>query len=298
MQSNDKKIAAGITLFNPETERLRENIKATISQVGHLYIIDNDSNNTAGIKVEYSTDDRVTIISNDRNKGVAAALNQMCNAAIEDGFEWIMTLDQDSLPEGDIIEKYLPYIEKNEVALITPKFSDDNEPDMIFSEKDEPFSFIERCNTSASLVRLSVFKAVGGFDERMFIDCVDFDYCTTLIENGYKILRVNNAVLHHRLGEASEVRFFIPIGRVFGIKKLQKSFFTYNHPPLRTYYYARNIRFYAYKHKDSIDLKTEKRVYIKWLVLKLGFEKQKFAKLRAILKGKKDAKKMIKEYLK
>lgn len=298
MQSNDKKIAAGITLFNPETERLRENIKATLSQVGHLYIIDNDSNNTAGIKVEYSTDDRVTIISNDQNKGVAAALNQMCNAAIEDGFEWIMTLDQDSLPEGDIIEKYLPYIEKSEVALITPKFSDDNEPDMIFSEKDEPFSFIERCNTSASLVRLSVFKAVGGFDERMFIDCVDFDYCTTLIENGYKILRVNNAVLHHRLGEASEVRFFIPIGRIFGIKRLQKSFFTYNHPPLRTYYYARNIRFYAYKHKDSIDLKTEKRVYIKWLVLKLGFEKQKFAKLRAILKGKKDAKKMIKEYLK
>ena len=298
MLSDGKRIAAGITLYNPEIERLKDNIKATLGQVERLYIVDNDSNNTAGIKVDLALDERVTIISNAENKGVAAALNRMCNAAIEDGFDWIMTLDQDSLPENDIVEKYLPFTENEEVALITPKFDDDNEPDMIFSEKDEPTTFIERCNTSASLVRLSVFKEVGGFDEKMFIDCVDFDYCTTLIENGYKILRVNSAVLHHRLGEASEVKFFIPIGRLFGIKKLQKSFFTYNHSPLRTYYYARNIRYYAYKHRNTIDLKTEKRVYLKWLVLKLGFEKQKFAKLKAILRGKKDAKKMIKEYLK
>lgn len=298
MLPNGKKIAAGITLFNPEIERLKENITATLCQVEHLYLVDNNSNNTAGIKVDYSLDERVTVISNDENSGVAAALNQMCNAAAADGYRWILTLDQDSLPETDIIEKYLPFTENEEVALITPKFDDDNEPDMISSAKEEPFTFIERCNTSASLVRLSVFAKVGGFDEKMFIDCVDFDYCTTLLENGYKILRVNDAVLHHRLGEASEVKFFIPIGRLFGIKKLQKSFFTYNHSPLRTYYYARNIRYYAYKHKDFIDLKTEKRVYIKWLVLKLGFERQKFQKLKAILKGKKDAKKMINDYLK
>ena len=298
MPVSKEQIAAGITLFNPDINRLKENIEATLSQTAHLYLIDNASSNTAEIKPEYSSDNRITVISNPENLGVAAALNIMCNAARNDGYEWIMTLDQDSLPETDIVEKYLPFTENDEVALITPKFDDDNEPDFISSEKEEPFTFVERCNTSASLVRLSVFAAVGGFDEKMFIDCVDFDYCTTLIKNGYKILRVNGAVLHHRLGEASEVKFFIPIGRFLKIEKLKKSFFTYNHSPLRTYYYARNIRYYAYKHKDVLDLKTERRVYIKWLVLKLGFEKQKFAKIKAICKGRRDAKKMIKEYLK
>lgn len=292
------RIAAGITVYEPDIERLKENISSTLSQAEHLYLVDNASKDISEIKLLYSKHEKVTIIENSENSGIATALNQMCDAAFSDGFDFIMTLDQDSLPESDIIEKYTPFLGNIEIALLTPKFVDDNEPDIISSTSEKETEFIERCNTSASLVRLSVFKEVGGFDTRMFIDCVDFDYCTVLLENGYKILRVNTAILHHRLGEAKEVRFFMPIGKLLGIKKLQKPFFTYNHSPLRTYYYARNIRFYAYKHKDFIDLKVEKRVYIKWLVLKLGFEKQKFKKLKAIIKGKKDAKEMIKKYLK
>ncbi len=299
MQSNEKfsAIAAGITVYEPDIKRLKENIESTLNQVSRLYIVNNASRDISEIRLIYAQNEKVVFIENEKNMGVAFALNQMCNAASNDGFEYIMTLDQDSLPESDLIEKYLSYIDFDGVAMLTPKFDDDNEPENISSATQSPYEFVERCNTSASLVKLSVFKEVGGFDENLFIDCVDFDYCTVLIKNGYKILRVNGAVLHHRLGESKEVRFFMPIGKMFGIKKLQKPLYTYNHSPLRTYYYARNIKYYMYKHKDFIDLKTEKRVYLKWIVLKLGFEKQRFKKLKAILKGNRDAKKMIKEYL-
>ncbi len=288
-------IAAGITVFEPELTRLKENIEATLLQVERLYIVDNGSKNTADLKNSYRTNPNVTVIDNSENLGIAKALNQMCDAALNDGFEWIMTLDQDSLPEPDLVEKYKPYCENSEIALLTPKFLDDNEPVTVLSAKEPDAEQVRRCNTSASLVRLSAYKEVGGFDEDMFIDCVDFDFCTTLEEHGYKILRVNGAVLHHRLGVAKEVRFFIPIGKLLRISKLQKPFFTYNHSPLRTYYYARNIKYYSYKHRDFIDRKTERRVYIKWLVLKLGFESNRWAKLRSIIKGRRDADKMIKK---
>ncbi len=291
------RICAGITLFEPDINRLRENVLATIGQVERIYLIDNGSKNIEKIKSEFGGSQKIEIIENNQNFGIATALNQMCNMAIKDGFDYIMTLDQDSVPESDLIEKYSRYLDMDKVALITPRFIDDNEFEESTAIGNEPYSFVERCNTSASLVKLSAFNEVGGFDDKMFIDCVDFDYCTTLLKNGYKILRDNEAILHHRLGEAKEVRFFIPFGKLLGIKKLQKPLYTYNHSPLRTYYYARNIRYYAFKHKDFINLKTEKRVYLKWLVLKLFFEKQKFAKLRAIIKGKKDSKKMIKEIL-
>jgi len=291
------RICAGITLFEPDINRLRENVLATIGQVERIYLIDNGSKNIEKIKSEFGGSQKIEIIENNQNFGIATALNQMCNMAIKDGFDYIMTLDQDSVPESDLIEKYSRYLDMDKVALITPRFIDDNEFEESTAIGNEPYSFVERCNTSASLVKLSAFNEVGGFDDKMFIDCVDFDYCTTLLKNGYKILRDNEAILHHRLGEAKEVRFFIPFGKLLGIKKLQKPLYTYNHSPLRTYYYARNIRYYAFKHKDFINLKTEKRVYLKWLVLKLFFEKQKFARLRAIIKGKKDSKKMIKEIL-
>lgn len=288
-------IAAGITVFEPEIERLKNNIETTLEQVDKLYIVDNGSHNTTDLKNHYRDNKKIALIENEQNLGISRALNQMCQAAVGDGFDWILTLDQDSLPEPDLITNYLPYLNEKDVAILTPKFMDDNEPQIISSNNEPETEIVHRCNTSASLVKLSVYAESDGFDEEMFIDCVDFDFCTAVEKLGYKILRVNKAILHHRLGVAKEIRFFIPIGKFFAVKKLQKPFFTYNHSPLRTYYYARNIKYYCYKHKDFIDLKVERRVYIKWLVLKLFFEKDKFKKLCAIIKGRRDANKMIKK---
>lgn len=288
-------IAAGITLYEPELERLKENIDSVLPQVERVYLVDNASSNTAAFKAQYRNDTRITIIENSENAGIAKALNQMCDAAIEDGFDWILTLDQDSLPEPDMIEKYSRHTEMDEVAIITPRFEDDNEPQVISSESNKAYEQLHRCNTSASLLRLSAYKEVGGFDEEMFIDYVDFDFCTTLEEHGYMIIRDNEAVLHHRLGTAQEITFFIPLGRLLGIKKLQKPMFTYNHSPLRTYYFVRNLRYYIFKHRDSIDCCYERKVGIRWMALKLLFEKQRFAKLSAAVRGWRDGGKMIKK---
>lgn len=287
-------IAAGITLYEPELERLKENIDSALQQVEKVYLVDNGSTNTAAFKVQYRNDERVVLIENAKNEGIARALNQMCDAALEDGFEWILTLDQDSLPETDMIEKYMRHVEMDEVAVITPHFEDDNEPQIINSESNKAYEQLHRCNTSASLLRLSAYKAVGGFDEQLFIDYVDFDFCATLEEHGYMIIRANEAILHHRLGKAQEITFFIPIGRAFGIKKLQKPMFTYNHSPIRTYYFVRNLRYFAYKHRESIDRKHDYKAGVRWIALKLLFEKQRFAKLSAVIRGWRDGGKMIK----
>ena len=80
--------------------------------------------------------------------------------------------------------------------------------------------------------------------------------------------------------------------------KSQKPFYTYNHSVIRTYYYARNIKYYIFKHKDFLDLKTERRTYLKWFILKVFFENQKIKKLFAIIRGNIHSKKLIREYKK
>ncbi|MBQ3817261.1 MAG: glycosyltransferase family 2 protein, partial [Clostridia bacterium] len=235
------KVAAGITLYNPEIPRLEENLKSVTPQVEKVYIIDNGSQNITDIRSLISEFKSVSLFENGENLGIAAALNQMSKSAFEEGYEWLLTLDQDTVIESELIKKYSRYTEMDKVALLTPYIDDEYEPDILRSSISTPYETVKRCYTSASLTLLSAWKEVGGYDESMFIDCVDFDYCTTLIENGYIILRDNDAVVSHRLGKAKEVRFFMPIGRLFNIQKLKKPFFTYNHSPLRTYYYARNI---------------------------------------------------------
>lgn len=286
-------IAAGITVYEPDIERLRENVAAVLLQVERLYLVDNASSDIGAFKAGVREDSRIVLIENEENLGVAHALNQMCAAAAADGFAWILTLDQDSLPQGDMIQKFSRYIDRERTAILTPRYVDDNEPQVISSESVVPFETVHRCDTSASLVRLSVWREVGGFDDAMFIDYVDFDFCTAVEEHGYEILRDNEAVLHHRLGRAQEITFFMPIGRLLGIKKLQKPLFTYNHPPFRTYYYVRNARYYCYKHRGHVDQSRERRTVFRWVLLKLLFEKHRFSQLRAALRGRRDAKKMI-----
>lgn len=289
------KIAAGITVYEPEIQRLTENVNAVLCQVDKVYIVDNASSDIGGFKAAMRGNERVVLIENGENEGVAKALNQMCDAAVDDGFEWMLLLDQDSLPEEDIINKFSRYLDFENVAIITPHYVDDNEPQVISSESMVKYEIVHRCDTSASLIRLDVYREVGGFDEDLFIDYVDFDYCTAIEKKGYSILRDNEAVLRHRLGSAQEITFFIPIARAFKIKKYQKPLFTYNHSPLRTYYYVRNAKYYRYKHRDVVDKGAERKTVIRWMLLKLMFEKQRFKKLKAALKGRRDAKKMIKQ---
>ena len=289
------KCAAGITLYNPEIDRLRRNLDTVYPQVEKVFLVDNGSSNIDEISLLLSLYDNIQLIENKENLGVAKALNQLCQEAMLQGFKWIILLDQDSYLEDDVIEKYCRYTEMEKVALITANFEDENEPIILNSETKPAYEQIHRAITSASFTRLDVWKTVGGFDEEMFIDCVDFDYCTTIEEHGYVILRDNEALVHHRLGHSKEVKFFMFFGRIFGIKKLKKPFYTYNHSPIRTYYYARNLKYYVFKHKGSINRFAEWVGYIKWFVLKLGFEDQKTKKLRAIIKGRIDANKMIKK---
>ena len=43
-------ISAGIVIFNPDINRLKENISAVIVQCAHVYLVDNGSNNIDEVK--------------------------------------------------------------------------------------------------------------------------------------------------------------------------------------------------------------------------------------------------------
>lgn len=259
-------IAAGIVIFNPDINRLRENINSISNQVNEVILFNN-----GGIETDVINSFNSTILSDsgNRNVGIAKALNEICEYAVGHGYDWVITLDQDSVVSPDLIMKFSSYMHLSDVAIICPRIVDRN----IHIESvhiEQPYEYTEFCITSASLVRLSAWKAVGGFWNELFIDMVDFDFCWSIIEYGYKILKVNNATILHEIGHGKNVTF------------KNKKDAVYNHPAVRCYYIARNNIAVGRKHKK---LKQCIRWTLKRMYLIARYENHRAKKFLYIVKG-------------
>lgn len=266
-------ISAGIVLFNPDINRLKENISAAIVQCAHIYLVDNGSINfdEAVESLRRYNQTRISVIRNEKNQGIAKALNQLAKAAQQDGFDWILTLDQDSVSPSNIIEEFKRYIDDQNTGMLCPVICDRNKG--VIVEAKDGCKEIDECITSGSLLRIKAWSKIGGFDESMFIDGVDFDICYRLRKADYKILQVQSVALLHELGHIEYHRFLF-------WRVLVK-----NHSAFRKYYIARNIIYSARKRRNVTLYIKGLLQEVKLLGIVLLYENDKKEKILAITKG-------------
>lgn len=114
------KICAGIVTYQPDIGRLRENITAVLPQAEKIFIVDNGSADLDRID-ELLADfppGSVERIANGENMGIAHALNQLLEAADGAGYDWILTLDQDSVVMDRLAEEYGKYLDTPQVGML------------------------------------------------------------------------------------------------------------------------------------------------------------------------------------
>lgn len=271
-------IFAGIVTYNPNLARLKENLDAIYKQVAQVIIVDNGSDNVEEVERFVAGYPNVELIRLNDNYGIAKALNEMFTYAVGKA-NWVLTLDQDSVVNKRIIAEYSKYIERSDVNSIFCRRVDRNAN---YSEEcsEVPIETKTKCITSGNMVRVSAWKAVGGFKEELFIDMVDLEFCYRLRRNGYVIHRVNQNLLLHELGN-SVYHYF-----------LWRRVIVYNHSAFRKYHIFRNA-FYLLREYPA----EAKQDHIKWDLFKIWlftllYESDKFAKLRSIRNGVKDSKKL------
>lgn len=271
------KIVAGIVLYNPDIDRLKLSINQLKKVVDMIYLVDNGSSNID--EIDSLIDNKIYIIKNDNNLGIAKALNQLFDCAIRNHASYLLTLDQDSIFEEKRLRELLKYLNLENVALLCPVINDLNRNKIVnFSDQ---YREICRCITSGTLMNLELCQEVGYFDEKMFIDYVDFDYCKRVINARMKIVQVKDAIINHEIGKRSKK------------KLLFWTVYPTNHSSKRIYYYARNILYYCRKFKNSMTVKEKIKeyVYLFWkLVSIIFYEEKKGEKISEFFKGIKDSK--------
>ena len=269
------KLAGVVVWYNPKREDI-ENINTYISYVDKLYVIDN----TEGVSNKDEIQNKkIEYIFNNENIGIASALNLACKKAIKEGYNYILTMDQDSKFKSDDLEKLIQISSKydlSNVGIICPW----HKTKLKINKPNEEVSFPLDVMTSGNIINLDIYKKVGGFKDFLFIDGVDIEYCLNLRKNNYKVMQINTIDLEHDLGDIFYRRF------------LGKEFMCDNHNYIRRYYMCRNYRYIRDNYRNIAPEFCDILVKIKGLIFKIiFFEKDKYRKLRSIRLGIKDYKK-------
>lgn len=265
-------ILAVVVSFNG-LERTALAVNALLDKIGHVHIVDNGSD-TESVSIVGSlvADERVSVTWYHENRGVGHALNVGVTIAKQLGYSWLLTMDQDSIVDGQMLENYCKAIGENSALVcLTPNLS--------FGLKREQTasSFIEHAITSGNLVNLNIFDVTGLYSEEMFVDCIDFDFSLRVRKAGYTIYKVHDAHMSHQLGETMESRPLL--NRIYT-----------RHPPLRRYYMFRNHMYMFEKYICSFPLFILKLTLSNLMLLLLipVYDKKPLLSLSFIFRGIRD----------
>lgn len=252
---------------------LRESVEALAPQVGRILIVDNGSRSeTLDVLDVLETAPDVSVIRLGMNRGIGHALNVGASRAREWGHTWLLTMDQDSVVQPGMLTAFAAALAAHpEAACLAPRLMDTPR------RGDADVHEIEVAITSGNLVRVDIVEAIGGYDEMLFIDGVDFDFSLRLRTAGHRIHEVVDALMVHRLGDAR---------RRAGVLDRYYA----RHAPLRRYYMSRNFFYLVERHARRFPLFFLKLAasHALLMVLVAFRDPRPWASYRAVLRGIRD----------
>lgn len=275
-------VAAVVVTYFPDSG-LRERLAELLPQVGFLIVVDNTPLGQSDSSVEalVPADEGVCLLRNAANRGVAAALNQGLEAARARGFLWLLTMDQDSRSDPDLVRTLCRI---RDLCVPTPRVVGANYRDLRNGRTKVRDGAVEDALeqktviTSGSLVDVEFAFAIGGFRDDFFIDQLDHEFCLRVRARGGRVVIGRRPVMNHSVGEA-------------GGAWLPGLGFLPNHSPLRKYYMVRNslVTVAAYWRSEP-DWCFRRMVRLVCGICMIPFvEDRRWMKLRAALAGVTDA---------
>ncbi|MGH9876183.1 MAG: glycosyltransferase family 2 protein [Nitrososphaerales archaeon] len=244
---SDSVVSAVVVTYNPDRGTLLNLLRALAPQVRQIVVADNGA--TQWLEAQINAEGWTNVSRKDMggNVGIGRALNIAFEELRSAGDSWVITFDQDSLPPQGMVDalkatacKLLETGEK--CAAVGPAFFDER------SGVPKRYPFFKRdgfkvrriyppasqnvavmCDsliTSGMLVSMKAWVSTGGFDEGMFVDYTDTEWCFRAGSQGWHFYGLPCVAMSHELSESAPR---ISFGLIF-----------LSYSPLRRYFYARN----------------------------------------------------------
>jgi rhamnosyltransferase len=272
--------AVVVTYFpDPGFER---RIQDVLPQADVLVVVDNtpEAARSPRLSELAAGDERIRLILNRENVGLAAALNQGLECALETRCKWMLTLDQDTLCASDMVDTLIAAYGdcKEGTAVVGSNYLDPRS-----GRLEVPAGDMHSCRervtviTSGSLVDTAIAREIGGFRSDYFIDQVDHEFCLRARARGYRVAISGKPVMTHSVGTSGGA--WVPL-----LGPLP------NHTPLRKYYITRNsiVTVWDYwRAEPAWCLRRLARLLLGLFSMAI-LERQRIAKIRAFAAGFQD----------
>lgn len=159
-----------IVTYNPDLCFVN-NLARHLEIVENIVVVDSNSEVPIESMLPKLYLNKIDIIHSVENKGIAWALNVGIKKAIKLGFDWVITFDQDSMPNLNFLNHYSTVLktEKN-VGLLGTQFSLDVVAVSQISWKKSLTIMLQ-----GTLHPIALFDKVGFYNEIVVTD-VDFDF--------------------------------------------------------------------------------------------------------------------------
>ena len=181
-----------------------------------IILIDNEYQKTMSNQLKKS--EKIHIIKNKINQGFAKANNQGIKYALENNYDYIMLLNNDTLIKNDLLKKLINYSNTLNQKIIQPLILNYDGTKIwnaggtinnFFGtfqtlRKGKSFKnfkgnsgFTDWFTGCCVLIKSEIFCEVGYFDERFFAYYEDIDFSIRLKTNGYSVGMMNDSYLQH-----------------------------------------------------------------------------------------------------
>lgn len=264
------RLDAVTVLYRPTAEDVA-NILQYAPLFHRLFLLDNSEQTDEAIVRPLQAALNAVFLSMGGNRGIAAALRKGMALAAEDGADFCLTMDQDSVFPTERMPQIVSYLARedaDEYGIIALNING--------TGAERGLVPVKVWITSGNFVNMKNYAAIDGFREELFIDSVDFDLDRQFHAIGKKIAYIGEISLRHKIGAPVRRKF---LGRAVTVT---------NHSPVRCYYRFRNND--VLYHEDKTFYRDIYRADRKQLWKILLFEKEKFKKWKMIRLGIRHAK--------
>lgn len=237
-EDNKMKDGAIVVLYNPRDSDF-VNICDYAGRVTYTLIIDNSQkSHLPELEKRIHVDgDSIVYLHFPENVGLCRAMNLGMKQLHDLGCTWVLQMNSDSFFNNNILEIYREYIRSHDcrkVAALAPVYNTDRKK----GQQTGRIRKLKRNMMSGSYMNTEVFAQLKGYQEILFVEGLDNEYCIRAQKRGYAFIECGDAVLNHIPGETRE---FHILGRTL----LRYGY----HSPQRYYAQARSLVWIVMKHK-------------------------------------------------
>ena len=264
-------VLAVVVTYFPEKDLLEKNISAFVDDVDKILIWENTPEDKKR-QYRYIHHPKVDYCGDGINS-ISHALNYAWEYAEENGYDYLLTMDQDSVFKN--FDDYLKCTIRSTDApqgIWTPSMV--TEGNSVRNKPSAEAVQVRLTITSGMLQSISCISIVGGWNEALTVDALDCEYCFQAQRHGIKIYQFPHVSLLHQYGTTHEVSFW---GRSMVLR---------NYSPKRYYTIYRNhilvMRMFPEQRFFKDHFMSHRLGIIKWIVF---FEDRGIKKLYYILKA-------------